>query len=232
LLSDSYKGSCVIVDDELRSRNNIALIIKEYLPGLEILGAADSAKAAREILSALVFVTAFEKYALRAIKVSAIDYVVKPISIADLQVAAKKGLAFKGKGEILDQQIYQQSLSNFLHNLETKEYPKEITLPNKGSFVIRETAELVCLIADNNYTNFVFEDGENILVAKTMKFYAEVLNPECFVRCSRSVIVNCKFLSSISEDMVHLKNQTSYSISRRKKKDVLEVFKNYQNNKK
>lgn len=253
-----YKGTCVIVDDELRSRNNLALFIRDFLPGLEILGLAESADSARKILKehkpdilfldvqmpgedgfellesldnrdfALIFVTAFEKYALRAIKVSAIDYIVKPIDTADLQKATLKGLELRNsKGK----EVYKQSVDQFLEHIETREFPKEITLPHKGSFVIREIDKIKCLEADNNYTNFVFENDEKILVAKTMKYYDEVLDPKQFIRCSRSVIVNCKYLDTFRDTSVVLKGGPSYTISRRKKKAVLEVFDNYLNNK-
>lgn len=254
---DLYKGSCVIVDDELRSRNNIAVIIEKYLPGLNIVGVADGGAQARKILStvspdilfldvqmpgedgfdfleslekkdfALVFVTAFEKYALRAIKVSAIDYVMKPINIGDLQKAVIKGLDLRRSQNGLVREVYQKSLGNFLVNLESKEYPETITLPSKGSFVIREVKDIISMVADSNYTKFSFSNNEEILVAKTLKYFADVLDPKLFIRCDRSVIINFHHLDSIDSEKAIMKDGNSFSISRRKKKEVLAAFQKY-----
>ncbi len=259
--TDLYKGTCVIVDDELRSRNNIALLIKQYLPGLEVLGMADGGTQAREILSkvtpdilfldvqmpgedgfdllesletkdfALVFVTAFEKYALRAIKVSAIDYVLKPIEVAALQEATQKGLALKSQNNPTAKVVYQKSIGNFLETLESKDYPKRITLPFKGSYIIRELGDLKYLVADSNYTQFNFSNEEPILVARTMKYFTEVLDPELFIRCNRSTIVNFKHLKEVNGNTVLLIGGEAFPISRRKKTLVLTAFQKYWNHK-
>lgn len=258
-MSDTSK-TCIIVDDEAGSRNNLALLIKEYLPEIEILGMAANAVEARALLDlhqpdilfldiqmpgedgfdlldslnhrdfSLIFVTAYQEYALRAIKASAVDYVLKPVNIGELKDAVEKCIKHDPKTATKISSTYTHSIENLLKDLESQTFPENITLPSHGTFVIKNVASIRYLEASGNYTVFNFSENEELIVAKTLKYFEEVLDPMRFFRINRSTIVNFDFWNAMSpskEELIQA-DGTRLSISRRRKKEVELALTEYQ----
>jgi len=175
----------------------------------------------------LIFVTAYEKYAVRAFKANAIDFVLKPIDIADLQQSVKKGLAPFHQKTTMSEEISKASFGNFLKDLGSEDYPEKITLPNKEDNVIRDVAGIKKVEANSNYSNFSFFDGSQIVVARTLKFYEEVLDPKLFVRCNRSIILNMNEIKDLDEESLTTKSNEEIVISRRRKKGIELAFQQF-----
>lgn len=134
----------------------------------------------------VVFVTAYEQYALRALRLSAAHYLLKPVDIDDLidavaRVKARVGLREQG-----------QVTRTLLENLKTgeREVPKRLALPLIDGLEIITPEEINYLEAADNFTSFHLSDGRKLLICRKLKFYDALLAPAGFCRIHRSTVVN------------------------------------------
>lgn len=252
--------NAIIVDDEEYSRKSLYYLVQANCPDVNIIGSAESVAAARELLkthyvdivfldiampkengfellpdlekneTSVIFTTAFDQYALRAIKASAIDYLLKPVNIEELQESIQKVFAWKTlkRNQNLDNQTYTASLKSLSENINSSEDIRKISLSDSQGFKIKDIADIVYIVADNNYTRFYFKDSEKMIVAKAMKDFEEILNPDHFVRIHKSTIINLEYLKDYSNKdrlLVTMKDQTELSISRRRYSEFLDRIK-------
>ena len=123
----------------------------------------------------VIFVTAYDKYGIQAVKFAALDYLLKPIDIEELVLAVNKAeqkIAAKVQTSQLD--FLMQQLSKPVAN------SSKIALPMQGEIRYVALSEIVRCEADNTYTHFFLSTGENILVSKSLKEYADLLSPNGF----------------------------------------------------
>ncbi len=147
---------------------------------------------------AVVFVTAYHQYALRAIKANAVDYLLKPVNIDELRTAIDK-LARVQNFSAPDRLNYEASIQHAIESIQSdKKEVSRLTLPQQQGLSIVEVRDIVHLEADSNYSIFYMKDGKRIVVAKTMKDFEEVLDENVFVRIHKSHIVNLDHLKSFS----------------------------------
>ncbi len=136
----------------------------------------------------IIFITAFEQYAIRAIKASAFDYLLKPVKKKDL-VLSISSLARKKEStdmkEKFDFLIYQ--LSDH----------KKLKFKNRTGFYMIDPDEIIYCRADSNYTILELEGGRSFTVSLNLGKVEEILPNTCFFRISRSVIINIHFLSMV-----------------------------------
>ena len=252
--------NAIIVDDEEYSRKSLYYLVQANCPDVNIIGSAESVAAARELLkthyvdivfldiampkengfellpdlekneTSVIFTTAFDQYALRAIKASAIDYLLKPVNIEELQESIQKVFAWKTlkRNQNLDNQTYTASLKSLSENINSSEDIRKISLSDSQGFKIKDIADIIYIVADNNYTRFYFKDSEKMIVAKAMKDFEEILNPDHFVRIHKSTIINLEYLKDYSNKdrlLVTMKDQTELSISRRRYSEFLDRIK-------
>lgn len=134
----------------------------------------------------VVFVTAYEQYALRALRLSAAHYLLKPVDIDDLIDAVakvKSRLGLREQGEV------NKALLANLKNGAT-EVPKRLALPLIDGLEIITPEEIRYLEAADNFTSFVLKDGRKLLICRKLKFYDALLAPAGFCRIHRSTVVN------------------------------------------
>ncbi|MFI5137594.1 MAG: LytR/AlgR family response regulator transcription factor [Sphingobacteriales bacterium] len=234
--------SSVIIDDEPNNIQNLKTIllahcaditiaatalnadegisaIQKHCPGLVFLDIQMPDKSGFEVLKAftnpvfeVIFITAYDQYGIQAIKFSALDYLLKPIDIPELIQAvekARKKLLVKDK---------DRKLENLIAYMERgqKEIPK-IALPTLQEIRYIKIDEIIRCEASDNYTTFHTSAGEQILVCKTLKEFAEILQPHDFVRTHQSHLVNIHFVKSfLKEDggTLLMKDHTKVRISR------------------
>lgn len=233
---------CVLIDDEFNNLENLQYLLQQYCPGVEIAGTASSADEGIQLIQALnpdlvlldiqmpaksgfdllksfdtvsfevIFVTAYDQYGIQAIKFSALDYLLKPVDVEDLKQAIEKAR----QRITLKQQ--NSNISNLIAYLQKpqQESPR-IALPNLLQTRYVKVNEILRCEASDNYTLFFLENGEKILVSRTLKEYAELLKPYGFQRTHQSHLVNMHYVKSLLKEdggTLLLQNDTKIPISR------------------
>lgn len=170
-----------------------------------------------EVDFSIVFTTAYNQYAIQAFKLSAIDYLLKPIEPEALEKAIER---FKKQETKQDFKLLKNNLNN---NLSPK-----ITLPTSTSIKFVEIKDIMYIKGDGGYSHFYLSDGSTVMVSKTLKIYEEVLKEQkAFFRCHKSFIVNVAFISDyVKSDGGYLiiNKQHQIGVSSEKVSEVLELM--------
>lgn len=241
----------LIVDDEHHCRHNLSELIDEYCPGLEVVAMASSVDEALhcieeqrpsvlfldirmpgkdgfDLLSeistkdiAVVFTTAHNEYALRALKEGAVDYLEKPISIEELEACVDRIATRTKAGERFDPNLIQDLFK--ASNLRDMD---KTTIPTSDGFVIVNSSDIVRLEASDSYTRIFISNGDKHLSSKNIRVFEQNLNPRIFFRTHKSHIVNVlyhlKGFSRIDGNVALMSNGCRVPISRRKLSDFLQ----------
>jgi len=169
----------------------------------------------------IIFTTAYDHYAIKAIRFSALDYLLKPIDVLDLQNAVNR--------HIIKQQNNDQRLlvDNLITNLQQKDPANfKLALSTTKGVSFYEPAEILYCEGENNYTRFTFVNQKPLLVSKTLGEYEELLADHGFIRIHKSNLVNLKYVTNIDrEGNLLMKDGKILSISKRKKEMVLNTLK-------
>ncbi len=144
----------------------------------------------------VIFITAFDKYGIEAIKFAALDYLLKPVSIPELIVAVKKA-----EEKVLARERNQQLAFLLSHIKNDGLKPSRIALPQLHEVRYVEVSDIVRCEADNSYTSFYLITGDEIVVSRSIKEYTDLLKPIGFLRTHQSHMVNILYIKSwIKED--------------------------------
>lgn len=166
----------------------------------------------------IIFTTAYDQYALQAFKYSAVDYLLKPIDLDELEVAVNKVRA-----QIQTQQPDFSALERLFQQVQ-KPGSQRLSLPVSDGLVFVQIADIIRLESDSNYTLFFLNTGEKILVSRTMGYYESLLEAHNFCRVHHSHLIN------MAQVQRYLKTDGGYAImsdgskveiSRRKKDDFV-----------
>ena len=205
-------------------------IIAEYKPELIFLDIQMPGKSGFDLLQSLpehffeiIFVTAFDKYGIQAVKFSAIDYLLKPINTDELQAAVNKAYI---KIQQKKHNVQLENLIQFLQNQQQKEEHK-IALPTLKETRFINPKQIIRCESSNNYTTFFLNTRETILVSKPIYEYDELLSDYSFIRCHQSHLVNKNFIRSfIKEDSGYLllDDNTQIPVSRSKKQIITDAL--------
>jgi two-component system, LytTR family, response regulator len=208
--------SSIIIDDEQHCIDSLATDIAKHCTNVEVLAKCISAKEAIlairklrprlifldiempwmngfEMLEMLdhidfciIFTTAYDKFAAQAFRISAVDYLLKPIDAADLKAAVQKA----------EQKILSSSgtlnIQNLLQNIRQPSHEQKIALPNRDGFEFAHVNAILYCSADGAYTRVVFGDKRSLLISRTLGDIEEMLPSEIFIRIHHSTIVNIK----------------------------------------
>ncbi|MBL4755479.1 MAG: response regulator transcription factor [Flavobacteriales bacterium] len=211
----------IVIDDESMARETIITMLGMYCHNVEVVAQACNVESGliaikeskpdlvlldinmpdgsgfdllsrfKEIDFAVVFVTAYVEYALRAFRFSAVDYIVKPLDYQELIAAVKKASRMFRESEI------STKLDTCLYNLENRsKESKRLVIKTTNSIHVVDIQDIVRCEADRNYTLFHFVDQKNLLVAKTLKEYDELLDGYNFFRVHHSHLINLSHLKS------------------------------------
>ena len=168
----------------------------------------------------LIFVTAYDHYAIQAIRYSALDYLVKPIEIDELKTAVAKAEANR-----INRSSHLQ-LDLLLEQLHKKR-PQRITIPTTDGLRFINIDDIICLEASNNYTNIYVSANQKFLVSRTLKDFEEMLPSETFLRIHHASIINKNHVDKyIRGDggQVVMRNGNVLDVSKRKKSDFLHAI--------
>lgn len=246
----------LLIDDERNNLENLAYLLQNYCEGIEVVGMVSSAADARKWLAQhstqvlfldiampvengfdllksinyddykIVFVTAYNEYALQAIKANALDYLLKPINIDELKSTIEKLKKCINRPDSSKEQ--KLTLDHFLQTFGKAEKNKKIALPQIGGMSFVEVDEIVSLQADSNYTIIHMNNMQKMVISKTLKDFEELLDQSQFARIHKSYIVNLKYIKEyISTDggLVKMSDGNQWSISRRQLDIFLEKMK-------
>jgi len=249
--------NALIVDDEEYSRKSLYFLLQENCPEVAVGGLATSVEEARKIIEQqsfdlvfldiampkengfellptlqtqnilVVFITAFDQYALKALKASAVDYLLKPIDINELKTAVEKSIVRKKENSTSQQNI--APLNTLLENLSNKTRIDKITLPHAHGFHVIDTLNIIYIEADSNYSVFHLMDEGKLVISKPLKEFEDILNTD-FVRIHKSAIVNLKYIKSYSNkhgSEVHLMNDIILPVSRRRAAEFQDKLKQF-----
>ncbi len=220
-------------DKQIEISNNPAEaleLLKTYQPSLLMLdiempgmNGFDFLNRASDWNFDVVFTTAYDKYAIKAIRFSALDYLLKPIDIVDLQNAVNRHIV---KKQTATKSSQQPLVNNLIYNLQQKDQQQfKLALSTSEGIFLYEPKEIVLLEGSSNYTKFFFTNQKSLIVAKTLKEYEDILLEYQFLRVHKSYLVNKIHVVKVDkEGVLELDNNMHIPVSRRRKSEILHWF--------
>jgi two-component system LytT family response regulator len=222
-----------IIDDETDSREIIKFLLKSKFPQIDVVGEAatmqdgidflnhhtidilfldiqlngatgfDLLRCIHPIHFDIIFITAYNQFAIEAIKNNALDYLLKPIDREEFNDAVQKATLKKNN-------FLQQQLNALLANIPSQGNPALMIPQNHLSFskivlLVGNVYELIGLEhiirlkSDNNYTEFFIDDKRKIIASKPLKYYEDMLPPSKFARVHQSHLVNIDFIKQLEK---------------------------------
>jgi len=242
--------TAIIIDDEQKGRLALREKLRDYCPDVKLVGEAadgiDGLQLIREKAPAIVFLdiemprmdgfdmlhelpeknfhliftTAYDQYAIKAIRYAAFDYLLKPVDIEELRTAIERAKlqAQPRTGEKLE--VLQQ-------NLQTRHQLKKIAIPTLEGLLFFNTEDIVHLEAQSNYTVIHFTNAPKLMASRTLKEFEELLPPDIFFRTHHSYIINLHYIKRyIKGDggQIEMQNGHFALLSRRKKDGFMEIW--------
>jgi two-component system LytT family response regulator len=202
---DSLKPSLVFLDIEMPVMNGFLMLQQLEFKNFE-----------------LVFTTAYDHYAIKAIRFSALDYLVKPIEIEELKIAVAR--AEQKREDITSANQLELLLENLLVK---KNNFQKIAIPTTEGLHFINMNDIIYLEANANYTHIILVDTKKYIVCHTLKDFEDMLPADTFVRVHNSYIINKNFAEKYIRGeggQVVLSNGSVIDISKRKKADFLKAF--------
>jgi two-component system, LytTR family, response regulator len=170
----------------------------------------------------VIFTTAFSRYAIQAIRFSALDYLLKPVQPDELKEAMDR-FRSRHPQDPSRSEVQKQFIANIGQNDE-RALKLTLTVGDRSYFV--PPADVQHCMADGNYTELHLQDGRRFMSARTLKEYEEMLEPWGFLRVHRSALVNRAAVTHVDDTHVVLKDGHRVEVSRRKREDVLRALRN------
>jgi two-component system LytT family response regulator len=207
----------VIIDDEKRTRELIAKMIESFGLGIQTFPIGESVETGLKAIETInpdlvfldiqmpdgtgfdllkmipqknfevIFITAHEEFAIKAIKFSALDYILKPIDPEDLRQAVLKAV------NSIDSKREESQFEALQLNMQPSQ-KRRLVLKTQESVHVVDLDKIVRCEADRNYTSFYFTEGKKILVSKTLKEYETLLTSYNFFRVQQSHLINLDFV--------------------------------------
>ena len=243
----------LILDDEASAGNILKILIEKHVSSATEIRYCANAKDALELLQTfnptvvmmdiempkcngfdflnmatennfdVIFTTAYDQYAIKAIRFSALDYLLKPIDVLELQNAVNRHII---KQQSQDQQLL---VSNLLTNLQQKD-PKDfkLALSTTEGVSFYDPLEILYCEGENNYTRFIFTTHKPMLVSKTLGEYEDLLREHGFIRIHKSYLVNARYVSKVDrEGTLLMSDNKLLPVSKRRKEIVMSTLKQH-----
>lgn len=239
----------VIIDDEQHCIDALALDLAKNCGNVEVLAKCNSAKEGILALKkyrpqllfldvempwmngfemlemidhidfCIIFTTAYDKFAARAFRISAVDYLLKPVDAADLKVAVRKA------EEKINASSGTVNIQNLLDNIRKPAQDQKIAFPNREGYEFVPVQSILYCSAEGAYTKVVLQDKRSLLVSRTLGDVEELLPPEIFIRIHHSTIVNLQFIAQYSRSdggYVVLSTHERLMVSKARKEALLQ----------
>ena len=239
----------IIVEDEQTSREILKNYLTKYCPTVEVLGEAQNIDEAMVLIRnndldlvfldvempygsgfdlldkfdktdfEVVFVTAYNQYAIEALNSHASYYLLKPISIDEL---------IKSVDYVTQIKVKENELQHAVLIPKISATDNKITIPTQDGFEVLEIKDIMYCKADDNYTEIFLENNQKKLVSKTLKYFEDLLKDTGFARIHKSFLVNVSYIASYKKGKggtISLTNGKELSVSASKKAEFLSYFK-------
>lgn len=238
----------LIIDDEAKARNVLKLYIEKLIPEIYRIENAESVDEAIEILKSyqpdivfldvemphkngfrfltevnnpsfdVIFTTAYNQYAIQAIRFSALDYLLKPVDPEELKAAVMRHLE-KNERKENQKDLYDNLVEN-ISKKEVKDF--KIAVPSAEGFYFFMVDEILRLEADKNYTHIHLQQKRPFIASKTLKHFEDLLDDFSFIRTHKSHLVNPRHVTRLSNNSEYLvlTDGSRVEVSRRKKEEV------------
>ena len=170
----------------------------------------------------VIFITAFQEFAIQAIKFSAMDYILKPIDMEELQSSVTRAL------DAIHQKADESQFSVLQNNIQPNQ-KRKLVLKTLESIHVVDIETIIRCEADKNYTSFFLADGKRILVSKTLKDYDTMLSGHNFFRAQQSHLININFIERYDKQdggYVIMKDGASVPLSPAKKDQFFQLLEN------
>ncbi|MFU8843341.1 MAG: LytR/AlgR family response regulator transcription factor [Bacteroidales bacterium] len=241
----------LIIDDEPHVRETLHSLLLQFSAQVRVVGEAGSvASGAREIKEKhpdlvlldikmkdgtgfnllekinnidfrIIFITAYDQYAIKAFKYSALDYLLKPIDSVELKAAIDKA-------EKLSQIEVNTQLNTLVNNLQTDDQAKKkIILKTFDNIHLIKLKDILYIESDGRYSTFFLRSGDRVLVSETLKHYHEMLGDAGFFRVHKSFLINLESIQRFEKaegGSVILEGDHEVPVASRKREELLELF--------
>lgn len=242
--------SALIMDDEEDAREIIALLLEQHFPQIEIVGKAESVADASHLLAIhgpdivfsdiempdgsgfdllerfpshnalVIFITAYDTYAIKAIKAAAHDYVLKPVNREEFRQTVNKAIGKLERGQL------ERNVSTTLTN--TSADVKKIAIPNLTGYDFVDIDSIIWCEATGNYTTIYFSKRPKVVVSKTLSLFENDLAKHGFCRIHHKYLVNLNQVTNFSKGKsggnITLSDKTNLEVSARKKTILLKAL--------
>ena len=243
---------CILIDDEMNALEMMEWLLKTYCPEVEICAMCLSAEQGIEAINQhrpdavfldiempkmngfdmlerfdklffdVVFCTAYDQFAIKAFRYSALNYLLKPVDPEDLKstilrIAEKKTLPTREQFDLLLQNLHKMG----------KTTPQRIALTTNDGLIFVPTADIIYCEAESNYTAVALSGGKKVLVSKVLKEIDEALSVNDFCRVHNSFLINInrikKFVRGEGGYLI-MDDDAVIAISRSRKQEFMELF--------
>jgi len=243
--------NCVIVDDDINCIRALTGVIGKFLPRVRICGTARNIRDAVTLVNSIpvdivfldiemqhesgfdlfrfvpqpafevIFTTAHEKYAIRAIRSSCFDYILKPIEPEELISAVSRWEQQSGQSAHTAKRV-----SVLVENLNNNKQVGKLALPVKDGINFINVPDIICLEGDAKYTTLHLRNGEKQVSSHNIGEFEELLDAAVFFRCHRSWIVNLKEIQKLlkNDNQIIMSNRALVEVSTRRKDEFLRLF--------
>lgn len=240
----------LIIDDEKRARETIKNLLKSYCPEVVVVGEGinvgsgiekihelqpdlvfldikmpdgsgfDLLSKIGEIDFKVIFITAYEEFAIKAFRFAALDYILKPVNPDELMEAVSK------VAKSFEKENFKTQFESFINQYQgKKEKQKKIVLKTSESIHLVEVDSIVHCESDKNYTVFYIYEKPEIIVSRTLKEYEELLSEYGFFRVHQSHLVNLSFIGHFDKrdgGFLVMKDGSKVPVSSRKREYLIE----------
>ncbi len=240
----------VIIDDEDHVRENLKQIIHTNFNQVHIVGEGHSVVSAVQVIKDkapdlifldidlsdgsgfnvleqvqgadfnVIFVTAYNSYAIKAFRYNALDYILKPINIAELGEAINKATD-KAQGAPLS----SAALNTLIENLGKKEEDRKLVIRNSSAITYVKIKDIVRCEGDGNYTTIYLIDKERVVASRPLKEYVALLPEHIFFRVHQSHLINLHYVKQFTKvdgEFVVMEDDAKIAIARRRKEAFFE----------
>lgn len=246
--------NCFIIDDDEHSKQFIRHLLKASFPEIHVTGeagtVADAARMLSETVPDIIFldvelpdgtgfdilrqhislsaqvvlITAFDHYALKAIKASVIDYVLKPVSEYEFALAVQKALT-----KCRDKDKPANDFSELLTRFHNQMIIRKIKVPTLHGFILADIDDIIRCEATDNYTILYFNKEAPKTVSRTLATYEEELKEYGFIRIHHKHLINIRQVAEYNKGKsgggyVVMKDKVLLEVSVRKKDQLLHAF--------
>jgi two-component system, LytTR family, response regulator len=243
--------TAIIIDDELKGRIALKQKLQDYCPEIELTGEAANGEEGLLLIEKkrpgivfldiemprmngfemlhrvnnksfhLIFTTAYDQYAIKAIKYAAFDYLLKPVDIEELRLVIKRILEQSGHANTI------RKLEVLEENFHPKNALSKIAIPSLDGLLFFNISDIIHLEAQSNYTAIYFVNHPKLIASRTLKEFEDILPPDIFFRTHHSHLINLNYIKRyIKGDggQIELQNGTYVDVARRKKDEFLKTI--------